>query len=87
MPKNQGKESGMFRPPEKIKPVDQEHFAFAMQLASAASSYRMPMESPAKTRISIETPDGKVQKFAFVSADEKGGHFRRNQWVPVLKQA
>ncbi len=45
------------------KPIDPEQFAFAMQLASAGASYRMPMESPASKRFEIEMTDGSVQRF------------------------
>ena len=46
------------------KPIDAEQFAFAMQLASAGASYRMPMESPANKRFEIEMTDGTVQRFS-----------------------
>jgi hypothetical protein len=65
MHKTQDDDYEMLRSPEKTKPVDPEQFRFAMQLASAASSYRMPMDSPAKQRIMIEMPDGNVQQFSF----------------------
>lgn len=51
--------------PENTKPVDPEQFGFAMQLASAAASYRMPMESPTKQRLNIKMDDGTVQRLAF----------------------
>src|SRR5438093_5713348 len=52
----------MFPTPEKTKPVDPEHFAVAVQVAAAAYSYRMPMESPAKQGLTLEMPDGNVEE-------------------------
>ncbi len=48
---------------KNAEPIDPEQFAFAMQLASAGASYRMPMESPANKRFVIEMTDATVQHF------------------------
>ncbi len=54
----------LFRP-ELTPRVDPEQFAFALQLGSAASTYRMPMESPSKMGVGLEMPDGTVQQIRF----------------------
>lgn len=54
----------LFRP-EKAVPVDPEHFTFALQLGSAAGTYRMPMKSPAEAGMTLEMPDGTVQGIGF----------------------
>lgn len=47
-----------YRRPGTIPPVDPTQFTFALRLASAAGSYRMPMDSPSKAGLEVETPDG-----------------------------
>jgi hypothetical protein len=78
----------MLRSPEKTKPVDPEHFGFAMQLASAASSYRMPMESPAKQKIMLEMPDGKLQEIRFTDIPmNRAAMAIRDHFAPDMEAA
>lgn len=56
--------------PGQVVPVEPEQFAFALQLGSAASTYRMPMKSPASTGLRLKLPGGKVQDIRFTDVPE-----------------
>ena len=74
--------------PENIKPVDPEQFGFAMQLGSAAASYRMPMESPTKQGLNIEMSDGTVQRLAFTDIPmNRAAMAIRDHFAPDMETA
>ena len=52
--------------PEEIHPVDPMQFAFALQLGSAAMTYRMPMKSPATEGVAVVSKDGTVHRYTLV---------------------
>lgn len=72
--------------PELAVPVEPEQFAFALQLGSAASTYRMPMKSPASTGLRLKLPDGKVQDIRFRDVPENRLAFAiRDHFAPDYK--
>jgi hypothetical protein len=50
---------------EFLEPVDPEQFGFAIQIASAAHAFRMPMESPSTQGVNIEMGDGEIKRLVF----------------------
>ena len=56
--------------PDLLKPVDPEQFGFAIQLGSAAGSYRMPMDSPSTRGVTIDEGGGKIRRLTFTDIPE-----------------
>jgi hypothetical protein len=55
-----------FVPPQfsEIGPIDVEEFRFVVQLANAAGSFKMPMDSPLLGGIKLVGEDGSIRKLA-----------------------
>lgn len=61
--------------PEAMPPVDAQEFQFAVLLASSAFGFRMPMQSPSQSGVTLQQADGTQERLVFTDVLENRAMF------------